>query len=837
MSRSSPPFLQQSPPPPLIKVWQLKRRSKSVGDLGKKRSTVEDKLKTYTREGHFHYDDASLPASFDHVSALLSATEQRPRRHVSCCGSSAKDCFHVKTVNGCVPNDKSVFHETKMQALVLRNKALFENQIAGPYKLPKMFTRPHTVGSAPIPRLSRCRRSSNSLRHQPSDTASQQPTPKGIVSAIIAAANSPADNQSSLGWVGVEEKDPTPTPPIENDPHVFDVLIDHSSQFITFSKRDDNPNVVNSATIEKLVEKLTNDIDSELILVFFLTYRQFLTGIKLCKLLILRFRWALMQDTDDRLSVRIRTFVVIRYWLTHYWQHDFATSRTLRFMLSTFLSQLRTHPLIMASPRNAHIIESLRNIFKRQRSFFNSARNPRETRSVRSSVFAPPLLHQHVSAIDSVKDIQRRLKSSVSTPALSFLSRARRHSTNSQRSVNENNAWSARLNFRLKTIKRSVPAMYSNVVGSSHHQRQEPEPNTLNVNRQHTHQTATNPTLTPGHNCSPHSDIYDPPISSPTPECRSSDRSNSFPTPTPLYHPLILRYRSELISQQFCLIEQQMLQDVTWNELVELRWRNRNKRSTSPIEEYRLDALGVEQLINYFNMACQWIASEVVQTQSLDTRVLVVEKYIRIALKCYHHRNYSTLMQILLGLQSPAVTRLEKTWQRIDQYEIQIFNELKELAKPFLNWKNIRAAMSEALESIDESSALESVLTRSHMNPAEIKGIQGCIPFLGLYLSDLVFNSELPTVIALDTHQNETTSFNDIDNDDDDAELCSRLSTHLINYNKCRITASIVKHVMAFQVLSRAYIFQQHPELYNQLKNLAVLDNAEIYRISLLCED
>jgi hypothetical protein len=39
---------------------------------------------------------------------------------------------------------------------------------------------------------------------------------------------------------------------------------------------------------------------------FFLTFREFLTPIKLCKLLILRFRWALLDDTDERRLVRIR---------------------------------------------------------------------------------------------------------------------------------------------------------------------------------------------------------------------------------------------------------------------------------------------------------------------------------------------------------------------------------------------------------------------------------------------------------------------------------------------------------------------------------------------------
>ncbi|OAD79276.1 hypothetical protein PHYBLDRAFT_5581, partial [Phycomyces blakesleeanus NRRL 1555(-)] len=197
------------------------------------------------------------------------------------------------------------------------------------------------------------------------------------------------------------------------------------------------------------------------------------------------------------------------------------------------------------------------------------------------------------------------------------------------------------------------------------------------------------------------------------------------------YKPFVLRHRSEIVAQQFCIIEQQMLQNVTWDELAELRWRKRSRAMASNASNPSTDILeepcvreGVDELIGFFNKICQWVASEIVRTRSIETRVQAIEKFIRIALKCYHQRNYSTLMQVLLGLQSPAVSRLEKTWQRVDHYELHIFGELKELAKPFRNWKNVRDCM-----------------TRHTLSG------RGCIPFLGLYLSDLVFNSELPTYI------------------------------------------------------------------------------------------
>jgi hypothetical protein len=52
------------------------------------------------------------------------------------------------------------------------------------------------------------------------------------------------------------------------------------------------------------------DLDNEFLMDFFLTFRQFLTPIKLCKLLILRFRWALLEEEDVHRLVRIRYFLI-----------------------------------------------------------------------------------------------------------------------------------------------------------------------------------------------------------------------------------------------------------------------------------------------------------------------------------------------------------------------------------------------------------------------------------------------------------------------------------------------------------------------------------------------
>lgn len=66
------------------------------------------------------------------------------------------------------------------------------------------------------------------------------------------------------------------------------------------------PQVIEAATVHKLIEKLTNTLDYTFMTDFFLTYRDFLNPQELCQLLISRFYWALKSDDETRKIVRIR---------------------------------------------------------------------------------------------------------------------------------------------------------------------------------------------------------------------------------------------------------------------------------------------------------------------------------------------------------------------------------------------------------------------------------------------------------------------------------------------------------------------------------------------------
>lgn len=80
----------------------------------------------------------------------------------------------------------------------------------------------------------------------------------------------------------------------------------------------------------------------------------------LLKLIIVRFHWALVDDSPQRQIVRIRTFVTLRHWLLNYFEFDFMRSKDLRQTLGLYLRSLTSHPRVASSMREQRIVKELR---------------------------------------------------------------------------------------------------------------------------------------------------------------------------------------------------------------------------------------------------------------------------------------------------------------------------------------------------------------------------------------------------------------------------------------------------------------------------------------------
>lgn len=240
---------------------------------------------------------------------------------------------------------------------------------------------------------------------------------------------------------------------------------------------------------------------------------------------------------------------------------------------------------------------------------------------------------------------------------------------------------------------------------------------------------------------------------------------------------------------------------------------------TRQLEKKKAEGQGIEHIIQRFNLMCLWVPSEIVKTSNLSDRVKLIEKFIRLAMKCKLYSNYATLVQILLGLQSPSIARLTKTWSKVSpKYQKQL-NKLAVFTSPMKNWKHIRDSMTEVAEEYGNSPAQVQVeMPGTSTGKKKIKiPFGGCIPFLGIYLSDLVFNSEKPRHLNPNKDHQKIYSANTVHEPD-----C--LDQPLVNFRKYRVIATVIKRVLIFQGLANRYWFDEIPVLKNQCKHLDVLD-------------
>ncbi len=173
--------------------------------------------------------------------------------------------------------------------------------------------------------------------------------------------------------------------------------------------------------------------------------------------------------------------------------------------------------------------------------------------------------------------------------------------------------------------------------------------------------------------------------------------------------PFILEYSSEILAEQFTLLEKDALNEIDWKELVDLRatqtsldTRNWFRFLQSP------NARGVSLVIARFNVIAKWALSEVVLTQDIEERARTISKYIHIAAHARRLRNFATMYQLMTALISTDCARLRQTWDLVPDADVAMARELELLVQPVRNFQHLRVEMETTTAS------------------------DGCIPFLGM---------------------------------------------------------------------------------------------------------
>jgi len=260
---------------------------------------------------------------------------------------------------------------------------------------------------------------------------------------------------------------------------------------------------------------------------------------------------------------------------------------------------------------------------------------------------------------------------------------------------------------------------------------------------------------------------------------------------TSIHLPFTLAFDSKVLAQQFTLIEKDALNEIDWKDLIEMPWKDSSTESRSWVDFLRTsEPRGVEVVIARFNLVVKWAVSEIVLTQDLSERVRCIIKYIHIAAHCRRYRNFATMTQLTVALTSNDITRLTSTWASVPHTDIQTLRELEAIVTPMGNFYNIRAEM-------EGSGAGE-----------------GCIPFVGIYTHDLLVNSERPSQFA-----------------------STPTTEPLVNFERCRTDAAIVKNLLRLLEASQLYRFLPIEGITERCLWMAALSDEEISRYGRLIQE
>ncbi|KAI8123365.1 Ras-GEF domain-containing family member 1B [Lucilia cuprina] len=241
----------------------------------------------------------------------------------------------------------------------------------------------------------------------------------------------------------------------------------------------------------------------------------------------------------------------------------------------------------------------------------------------------------------------------------------------------------------------------------------------------------------------------------------------------------------------------------------------------------------LESYVEWFNRLSYLTASEIVKYPKKKQRVRIIEYWIETARECFNIGNFNSLMAIIAGLNLAPISRLKKTWSKIQSAK---FSVLEHQMDPTSNFNSYR-------------STLKAAMWRSEGATEERERI--IIPFFSLFVKDLYFLNEgcsnsyrstlkaamWPSEGATEERERIIIPFFSLFVKDFIFSMrrCSnRLPNNHINFEKC---SQLAKQVMEFNEWKKVTCpFEKLPNVISYLQNSPVLNENTLSMASFECE-
>ncbi|KAJ7699366.1 hypothetical protein B0H17DRAFT_926723 [Mycena rosella] len=327
--------------------------------------------------------------------------------------------------------------------------------------------------------------------------------------------------------------------------------------------------------------------------------------------------------------------------------------------------------------------------------------------------------------------------------------------------------------------------------------------------------------------------------------------------PSRFHRCFIFGHRAQLVAMHWAMVDRELFMGVKFEEVLDdwmsyedmevLDWaqflRDRARWKADPEWADKISALAAVRA--RFNLMTNFIVTEVVLSPPHERHALVA-KFVRIAWHSYLLSSFNTLVAIISGLRNPWVLQALKTWKGVGKWEMRVFHDLKVYVTSADDFKYIRQAIADTKSQDVGSHA--SVVSGGDNDPRaskrksmnDHKTSSACVPFIGVYLSQLRRHNKLPDLID-PTAPTEAVGIDPLTSNFDapsHPEVFSALaplppSMHLeplINVHKQRMIAGVVKSMVAGQHLASRVHFPTEKRLYQKCLRLRGLDAETLHR-------
>ncbi|XP_030755990.1 ras-specific guanine nucleotide-releasing factor 2-like [Sitophilus oryzae] len=227
------------------------------------------------------------------------------------------------------------------------------------------------------------------------------------------------------------------------------------------------------------------------------------------------------------------------------------------------------------------------------------------------------------------------------------------------------------------------------------------------------------------------------------------------------------------IAEQLTYIDHQIFMQICPEELMGQAWMKEDKEIRAP---------HIVLMTRRFNEVSRLVASEILRRPSMAARVAAIEKWATVAdiARCLH--NFNGVLQICSAFTNAGIFRLKRTWEKVSKGSKQTVEKLQKIVSSDGRFRALR----DALHRCDPP----------------------CIPYLGVYLTDLSFIEE------------GTPNF---------------IDDNLLNFSKMRMIAHIIREIRHYQ--QTAYRIGLVTRVSNYLLDTSLMmDDDQLYATSLILE-